>query len=135
MVIFGSVFIKKSNETGFFKNRTETCSGLVRICSVFPVWLDFSRFGSVFSWFGFGSVFGFRFIKPKPNRTGQFFKNYNQFYQFFFIIWFFSNFFSDFSDLIGFLVFSSPLNIIINNNLKNQNYTYQPNWASCYCIE
>jgi len=96
---FGSVFIKKSNQTEFFffkKNRNRTEIGSNRPVSVRfgflgqkPVWLGFSGFGSVFfrfwlGFFGFGSVwldffssflsvsvrfFGFLLIKPKPNRT------------------------------------------------------------------
>jgi len=149
MIIFGSVFIKKSNQTEFKKknrNRTETGSnrfgsgisvwlgflgflgfGLVfsgfgsvffnvvrfssgktgsnQFGSGFPVWPGFLSFGSVFSGFGsvcfsvarlfrFGSVlawfffrvfsisvrFGFFLIKPKPNRTGRFFQNFNRFF-------------------------------------------------------
>jgi hypothetical protein len=67
---FGSVFIKKSNQTEIFKkNKTETRSnGPVSIWffreknQFKPVWLGFSGFGLVFSvfgsvFFGFGSVF------------------------------------------------------------------------------
>jgi hypothetical protein len=83
---FGSVFIKKNNQTeicffekkkpkpgqtdrfrfGFFRAKT----GLARF---FQFWLDFLGFGSVF-FSGFLSVlvrfgfFGFLLIKPKPNR-------------------------------------------------------------------
>ena len=104
---FGSVFIKKSNQTEFFfekknRNRTETGSnqpvsvrfgflgkklvqtGLARF---FSVWLGFFGFGSVFFRFfvGFGSVrLSFLFIKPKPNRTGRFFQKFNRFNRFFF---------------------------------------------------
>ena len=82
---------------------------LARLGSFFPVWLGFGLvwlgFGLVFLvllaflsvWLGFltvflslGSVrfvfFCFRLIKPKPNRTGWFFQNFNRF---FFTIWFF----------------------------------------------
>jgi hypothetical protein len=59
VVIFGSVFIKKSNETGFFKNRTETGSN-----RPVPIWFGFAwffRFDSIFSslapfFSGLGSV-------------------------------------------------------------------------------
>jgi hypothetical protein len=87
MIIFGSVFIKKNNQTEFFlkknRNRTETGSnrpvsvrfsflgkkpvqtGLARFSgfgSVFLVLARFFQFGSVFPvWLGFGSVF-FRFF-------------------------------------------------------------------------
>jgi hypothetical protein len=64
----------------------------------FPVFFDL---GSVR--FGF---FGFKLIKPKPNRTGWFFQNFNLF---FFTVQFFRLFFSGFLGLIGFLVFFSPL--------------------------
>jgi len=72
---FGSVFIKKSNQTEFFfekKNRTETGSnrpvsvrfgffraktGSNRFGSVFPVLARFFRFGSVFLvWLGFSGL-------------------------------------------------------------------------------
>jgi len=95
---FGSVFIKKNNQTEiiFFKkknrNRTETGSnrpvsvrffraktgsnrfwlGFFRFDSVFSVLARFFRFGSVFFRFfvGFGSVRFFRFFgyKTEPNR-------------------------------------------------------------------
>jgi len=95
---FGSVFIKKNNQTEIFflkKNRIRTETGSNRPVSVrfgffrakpvqtglarfsrfwlgfFQFWLGFFRFGSVFFRFfvGFGSVrFGFLFIKPEPNR-------------------------------------------------------------------
>ena len=66
-VRFGSVFIKKSNQTDFFflkkKNRTETGSNRpvsVRFGSVFREKTGSNRFGSVFPvWLGFGSVFRF----------------------------------------------------------------------------
>jgi hypothetical protein len=48
-------------------------------------------FFSVWVWFGF---FSFRLIKPKPNRTGQFFQNFNRF---FFTVRFFRLFFFQFS--------------------------------------
>ena len=56
------------------------------------VWLGF------FVWVRF-DFFYFRFIKPKPNRTGRFFKNSNRFF-----LWFdfFCYFFSGFLGLIGF---------------------------------
>jgi hypothetical protein len=85
VIIFGSVFIKKNNQTEiFFKNknrsRTETGSNRpvsVRFFRTKPVQTGlvwFSRFGSVF--FLVFSVrvrfdfFDFRLIKPKPNRSG-----------------------------------------------------------------
>ena len=116
MIIFGSVqFLykkitkRKPVQTDRFRFnffRTKTCSN--RFGSVFsfwlgflPVWLGFFRLGSVR--FGF---FGFRFIKPKPNRTGLFFQNFNRFNRFFSRFGFFSNFFLVFS---VFQFFCSPL--------------------------
>jgi len=74
---FGSVFIKKINQTKTDSNRLI----LVELGSVFleqkPVQTSFGsvffRFGSVFFWFfsiwvQFG-FFSFRLIKPKPNRS------------------------------------------------------------------
>ena len=92
----------------------------------FPVWLGFSvwlGFGSVFSglawfffsFFGLGSVwfgfFCFRLIKPKPNRTGWFFQNFNRF---FFMVWFFWLFFSSF--LVFLLTPSFTTRKLINTN-------------------
>ena len=75
---FGSVFIKKNNQTDFFFKKTETGSnrslsvrfgfleqklvqtGLARFFS------DFARFFWILVRFGF---FGFRLVKPKPKRT------------------------------------------------------------------
>ena len=82
--------------------------GFFRFDSVFFVWLNFFslarfffRFGLVF--FGLGSFrfgfFSFRLIKPKPNRTGQFFQNSNRFFsRFGFSVIFFP-------DFLSFLVF------------------------------
>jgi hypothetical protein len=61
----------------------------------------FFGWGSV--WFGF---FDFKLIKPKSNRTGWFFQNFNRF---FFTVRFFRLFFFGFLDLMVFLVFCSPL--------------------------
>ena len=56
-----------------------------------------ARFGSVFCPVFFSSVrFGFsgsRLKKPKPNRTGRFFQNFNRFIRFFFTVRFFRLFF------------------------------------------
>ena len=83
-----------------------------------PVWLGFSGFTWFFLvWLGFGSVFsslgsvqfgffGFRLIKSKPNRTGQFFQNFNWFNRFFFKVRFFRFFFLVFSI---FQFFYSPI--------------------------
>jgi len=110
VIIFGSVWFlsKKVTKLKFFfkktRNRTETGSN--RPVSVFlgqkPVqtdlaqfslffflvlawffrfWLGLARFFLVFSVrFGF---FGFLLIKPKSNRTGWFFQNFNWFNRFF----------------------------------------------------
>jgi hypothetical protein len=58
---FGSVFLDKNQFFWF-------CLVWIRFCSVFSVLLclDSVRFG----------FFGFRLIKPKPNRIGQFFQNF-----------------------------------------------------------
>jgi hypothetical protein len=83
VIIFGSI--------RFF--RTKTSSN--RLGSVFPVWLGFLGFVSVF--FGLGSVrFDVLLIKLKPDRTGRFFQNFNRFNRFFFSIRF----------LLFFLLFS-----------------------------
>ena len=117
VIIFGSIqfLLKKNNQTEFFlKKKTETGkkpvqTGLARF------WLNFFQFGSVFFWFGlffpdFFSVwvrfgfFGFRLIKPKLNRTGWFFQNFNRFFfsQFgFFIYLFLFSRFNRFFDLFA----------------------------------
>jgi len=129
--LFGSVFIKKNNQTEIFfkKNWNQTETGSNR-----PVSVRFSflgkkpvqtGFGSIFSglarfarFFRFGSVwlvffyffsvsvrfgfFSFLLIKLKPNRTGRFFQNFNRF---FFSVRFFRLFFSGFLGLISFLIF------------------------------
>jgi len=110
---FGSVFIKKSNQTEiFFFKKIKTRSnrpvsvrffrektGSNRFGSIF---LGFPGFGSVFSfWLGFFrfrfGFFGFLLIKPKPNRTGRSFQNFNRFNRFFFSVRFFRFFFPVFS--------------------------------------
>jgi len=103
---FGSVFIKKSNQTKFKKKtETEPKSGQIdqfrfgsvrflrektssnRFRSVFSVLARFFQFGSVFPvWLGFFSGLGsvqFDFFLIKPNRTGWFFQNFNCFNRFF----------------------------------------------------
>jgi len=117
---FGSVFIKKNNQTEFKKTKPNrnrfkptsfstvrfvfrTKTGSNRFGSVFSVWLGFfglARFFSVWVWFCF---FGFRLIKL--NRTGWFFQNFNQFFLRF---GFFGYFFLVFS---GFLFFYLPLDL------------------------
>ena len=106
VIIFGSVqFIsKKNNQIEFFsfkKNR----NGSNRPVSVRfgflgkkPVQTSLARF-----WLGFLRVWlGFRFIKPKPNRTGRFFQNFNRF---FFTVQFFRLLFSSFLGFLGFFYF------------------------------
>jgi hypothetical protein len=87
LVIFGSVrFLSKNSNQTDFKKKTETGSNrpvLVRFG-----FLGQNRFKPF--WLGF---FGFRLIKPKPNRTGRFFQNFNRFNRFFFTVRFFSYFF------------------------------------------
>jgi len=110
---FGSVFIKKSNQTEFKKknrNRFKLIGfGLVfsdknRFGSVFLVWLSFSRFDSVFSVFCRFGFFRFQAYKTRTERVG-FFQNFNRFNRFFFTIRFFRLFFSGFLYLNGFSVF------------------------------
>jgi hypothetical protein len=48
-------------------------------------------------------------IKPKPNRTGRFFQNFNRFNRFFFRFDFFNYFFSSFLSLINFWIISHLL--------------------------
>jgi len=131
VIIFGSVFIKKSNQTEFFffeknpkpnRNRVKPTgfgsvrffrakTGSNRFDSVFPVlarfWLGFFRFGSVFPvWLGFFPVFvGFGLV-----RFFQFFAYKTEPAGFFknligLIIFFFRFFFFGFLGLIGFPVF------------------------------
>ena len=113
-------FYLKNNKIEFFLKKTETGSnrpvsvwffrtktGLARF---FPVWLDF-----FLVFFCLGSVrfgyFDFRLIKP--NRTGRFLQNFNQFNRVFSRFGFFSCFFSSFLNFFGFSVFFSPLILII----------------------
>jgi hypothetical protein len=97
----------------------------------------FFRFCSVFSglarfFFSLDSVrfgfFGFRLIKPKPNRTGRFFQNLNGLIGFFFTVRFFWLFcFSGFLGLIGFSIFLLTPSfdvLMLRMNLKNKKYYY-----------
>ena len=99
---FDLVFIKKNNQTEicFFKKPKPVQTDRFRFGSVWFLWqkpvqagltrfFGLARFFQVFFRFGF-SFFGFRLIKPKPNQTGQFLKNFNRF---FFTIQFFQVFF------------------------------------------
>ena len=117
MIIFSSVrFLSKTITKPKFKKKTKTGSnrpvsvrfgflGQKPVLLGFSVWLVFFRFGSVFLvWIRFG-FFSFRLIKPKQNRTGRFFKNFNRFNRFFFTVWFFRLFFFCFLGLIDFPVF------------------------------
>ena len=115
---FGLIFIKKNNQTEFFFLKKKPKPGQTdrfQFGSVFlgkkPVQTGLTRFFrfwlgffQVFCRFRFGSVFFcFLFIKPKPNRTGRFFQNFNRFNRFFGSV--FSVFFSGFLGLISFSVF------------------------------
>ena len=126
---FGSIFIKKSNQTKIFfkknRNRTETGSNWpvsvryfrAKTVRFFRFWLGFLCFGSVFSvWLGFsgffrffvgfGSVRFFRFFGYKTEtEPAGFFKNLIGLIGFFFRFGFFGYFFSGFLGLIGFPVF------------------------------
>jgi hypothetical protein len=117
---FGSIFIKKNNETEILKKKTETSSHRLVSVRFFRTKTGSNRFGLVFSvlarffaglarFFRFG-FFRFRLIKPKPNRTGWFFQNFNRF---FFMVRFFRFFFC----FLGFSVFlltSNCIYIIMN---------------------
>jgi hypothetical protein len=130
-VRFGSVFIKKTNQTGFFKKKTETGSnrpvsvwfssvrffrektGSNRFGSVFSVWLGFSglaqffglaRFFSGFFSVRFGSVFPVPDLKNRTEPVG-FFKILIGVIGFFSRFGFFGYLFSGFLGLIGFSVF------------------------------
>ena len=112
---FGSVFIKKKKTkpnrnwfkpTGFGSVRFfGTKIGSNQFDSVFSGLAPFFWFNSVFSvWVRF--VFsGFRLIKPKPNRTGQFFQNFNHFNRFFFHGSVFSVIFNRLDDKHSFYLF------------------------------
>jgi flagellar biosynthesis protein FlhB len=111
VIIFGSIqfLLKKNNQTEFFffKKSGSNWFGSV-LAQFFPVWLGFflvwlvfSGFSSVWVRFGF---FGFRLIKPKLNRTGWFFQNFNRFFfsQFsFFVYLFLFSRFNRFFDLFA----------------------------------
>jgi hypothetical protein len=123
------VFIKKTNQIEiifFLKNQNRfkptgfgsvwffrTKIGSNQFGSVFPVWLGFFWFGSVFFpvFFGLGLVRFFWFFayktetELKPNRTGRFFQNFNRFNRFFLRFGFFGYFFSGFLGLISFPIF------------------------------
>jgi hypothetical protein len=116
--------LEKKTELNFFlnkkQNQTETGSndwfwfGSIRFgflgkkTGSNQVWFGFGSVFSTLAWFfpvwvGFFPVwvrfsfFGFRFIKPKPNRTGQLFQNFNRFFWLFFFLVFFNRFFSFFT--------------------------------------
>jgi len=109
MIIFYSVWF------GFYKKKLIKLKFKKKTKPVQTVWFCWTktgsnRFGSVFR-LGFGSVrfgfFGFRLIKPKPNRTGRFFQNFNWFNRYFFMVWFFRLFFlfSRFNRFFSFFVY------------------------------
>ena len=105
VIIFGLIrfLYKKSNQTEmfFFKKPKPVQTDRFRFGSVLARFFDLARlfsglarFFSVWVRFGF---FGFRLIKPKSNRTGRFFQNFNWFHRFFSRFGFFSYFFPVFS--------------------------------------
>ena len=134
--LFSSVFIKKKIKPIFLLKKTETGSnrqvsvrffrtktGSNRFGSVlaqfFPVWLGFFALVRFFAsltrfFFQFFSVwvrfyfFGFSLIKPKPNRTGWFFQNFNRF---FFTVRFFWLFFFWFSWFFSFFLTPTQIDI------------------------
>ena len=70
-----SIFIKKNNQNQFFLKKTETGSNrpvlvILEKNRFKPVWLGFFPV-----WVRFG-FFGFKLIKPKPNRTSRFFSKF-----------------------------------------------------------
>jgi hypothetical protein len=92
---FGLVFIKKNLIKPNFKKKNRNRFKPTGFSSVwfFRTKTGSNRFGSGFFrffsvWVRFG-FFSFRLIKPKPNRTGWFFQNFNRFNQFFFTVRFF----------------------------------------------
>ena len=116
MIIFGPVqfLYKKITKPNIFFKKTEIGSNRPVSVRFFRTKTGSNRFGSFFQfgtvlahfflvWLGFFSgffrfgfgFFDFRLVKPKPNRIGRFFQNFNQF---FFTVRFFRLFF--------FLVFS-----------------------------
>jgi len=120
--LFGLVFIKKVTNQFFKKIETELAQtdrfrfGYFRTKTCFfPVWLDFSGLAQFFPvWLGFFfpvwvqfNFFGFRLIKPKPNRTEPVgcLKILIGLIGFFSWFYFFDYFFSGFLGLIGFLIF------------------------------
>ena len=118
VIIFGSIqfLLKKNNQTEFFfkkKSRFKLVwlgfgsifSSLARFFSGLAC---FSGFSSVWVRFGF---FGFRLIKPKLNRTGLFFQNFNRF---FFHSSVFSFIYFCFLGLIGFLIYLLSLDMLID---------------------
>ena len=118
VIIFGSIqfLLKKITKPNFFflKKAGSNWFGSV-LAQFFPVWLGFflvwlvfSGFSSVWVRFGF---FGFRLIKPKLNRTGWFFQNFNRF---FFHSSVFSFIYFCFLGLIGFLIYLLTLEMLID---------------------
>jgi hypothetical protein len=113
-VRFGSVFIKKSNQTEFifFKKKLKsnrnrfkpTGFGSARLgfLEQKPVWLGFFGLARFFSgFFQFGSS-GSKLKKPKPNRTGRFFQKFNRFFSRFGFFGYFFFWFSRFNRFFGF---------------------------------
>jgi len=110
----GSVFIKRSNQTGYLKKKPKPTGfysvilnkNQFKLARLFSGLARFFQFGSgIFWFFCLGSVrfgfFSFRLIKLKLNRTSRFLKNSNRFNRFFLLF----DFFNFFSGLISFLVF------------------------------
>ena len=134
---FGSVFIKKSNQTEFFfwkKNRNRVKPTGFGSVLFFRGKNGSNRFGSVFFRFfiGFGSVRFFQFFVYKTEPAG-FFKNLIGLIGFFsvrfFRLFFFR--FSRFNRFIGF--FAHPYKKPKKNNRKGNNKTMM--WEICWNIE
>jgi hypothetical protein len=88
----------------YFKKKKLAGFGSVRF---FRTKTDLTRFFSVWLGFSVWVRFGFRFIKPKPNRTGRFFQNFNWFNRVFFTVRFFWLFFFWFSWFFSFFAIPS----------------------------
>jgi hypothetical protein len=131
VIIFGLVrfLLKKITKLKFvLKKLKPVQTDRFRFGSVRFFWTKTgsNQFGSVF--FRFFSVwvrfdfFGFRLIKPKPNRTGRFFQNFNRFNRFFSRFGSFDFFFlfSQFNQFFSF--FAYPIKLCAINRQKVWNY-------------
>jgi len=103
---FGSVwFFREKTGSNRFGSGFPVLARFSRFFMVLARFFSLARFSGLAQFFSVSVRFGFLLIKPKPNRTGWFFQNFNQFKRFFFRFGFFSYFFFGFLGLIGFSVF------------------------------